>query len=127
MSTKKFSEENKFIGKILKQVRLSKNMTLKEFGGVVDMSPGYLSEVERGLKLPGSELFISLKRMMGIDIDMFFSFKEAGIETNEPNIPYVYDDRLKNLRGRIQKSDASPEEKMEMLELLLDIYEEKSE
>ena len=92
---------------------------------MIDMSPGYLSEVERGLKLPGSELYISLKRNFNVDIDSFFPFGQS--MSKEDPVPYVYTNRLKNHRTRINNLKVDPDIKIEFFNILLDIYEEKSE
>jgi transcriptional regulator with XRE-family HTH domain len=49
-----------YIGQELRQVRLSKEKTLRDVAASACVSLGYLSEVERGLKEASSEILLSL-------------------------------------------------------------------
>jgi transcriptional regulator with XRE-family HTH domain len=49
-----------YIGQELRQVRLSKEKTLRDVAASACVSLGYLSEVERGLKEASSEILSSL-------------------------------------------------------------------
>lgn len=50
------------IGDRVKSVRKSKNLTQQVFAKRLDTSSGFISEVENGVKMPGYDLLLSLKR-----------------------------------------------------------------
>jgi len=61
--------EKKTLGDRIKEVRQANNLTQQAFAISLNTSAGYISEIEAGKKIPGSEFLISLKRVYQIDID----------------------------------------------------------
>jgi len=61
------------IGERLKQIRMGKGLTQKAFAELLGTSSGYISEIEQGKKMPGSEFLISLKRELGVSLDWFLA------------------------------------------------------
>lgn len=59
-------------GQMLKDKRLSMNLSLSDVSLVVGMSLNYLSEIERGLKKPSDNLIEKISDYYGIDIDYLF-------------------------------------------------------
>lgn len=57
------------VGERVKNVRKSKNLTQQAFAKVLATSSGFISEVENGIKMPGFDLLLSLKREFA-DVDM---------------------------------------------------------
>lgn len=43
---------------------------------MLDTSSGYISEIEQGKKMPGSEFLISLWRVFGVDLNWFLTGEE---------------------------------------------------
>ena len=56
------------IGASLRAEREGVNMTLRDVAGAAGVSLGYLSEVERGLKEPSSEILECILDSLGISI-----------------------------------------------------------
>ncbi len=57
------------IGKRLKILREKLGLSQSEFAKKIGTSQGYLSELERNLKKPGSDLLLSLKRLFNVSTD----------------------------------------------------------
>ena len=57
------------IGNRFKLIRKEKNLTQKVFAETLSISPGYVSEIEKGKKIPGGEVLSSLKRIFQVDIN----------------------------------------------------------
>lgn len=91
------------IGARIKQIRKSKNLTLKIFAFQLGISQSYLSEVERDLKKPGYELFYSLKTYFNISIDWLITGKK---EEPYPSDIQTYVDKVFDLL-----STGTPEER----------------
>jgi transcriptional regulator with XRE-family HTH domain len=56
------------IGENLKAERISQNKTLRDVSGLGFISLGYLSELERGMKDPSSEVLGQVCRSLGITV-----------------------------------------------------------
>ena len=56
------------IGENLKAERISQNKTLRDVSGLGFISLGYLSELERGIKDPSSEVLVQVCRSLGIAV-----------------------------------------------------------
>ncbi|WP_316347663.1 helix-turn-helix transcriptional regulator [Desulfuromonas acetoxidans] len=57
------------LGDRLKSIRKEKKLTQKAFAEALNTSPGYISEIEKGKKVPGGELLTMLKRVFDVDIN----------------------------------------------------------
>lgn len=57
------------VGDRLKQIRTGKCLSQKALADLLGTSSGYISEVEQGKKMPGSEFLLSLKRELGVSLD----------------------------------------------------------
>ena len=56
------------IGRQLREERLAQERRLVDVAGTAGVSPQYLSEVERGLKDPSSELLAAMAGALGLSI-----------------------------------------------------------
>jgi HTH-type transcriptional regulator, competence development regulator len=57
-------------GKILKENRMNAGLTLREFAGKIEISPGYLSDLENEKVAPPSEkLILEMAKILGIEKD----------------------------------------------------------
>lgn len=71
------------MGERIKGLRKSKSLTLKALAALLSTSPGFISEVENGLKMPGSEFLLSLKRNFDVDLNWLLTGEgEAPKEKN---------------------------------------------
>lgn len=57
------------LGKRLKNLRTERKLSQKQLSSLLSCSSGYISELEQGKKMPGSDVLISLKRAFGVNID----------------------------------------------------------
>lgn len=69
------------VGEIIRAKREEKNISLSDFAKELDISPGYLSQIENGIK-KNPNLEILLKITNRLDIDLFMLL---GIERQEEN------------------------------------------
>jgi len=63
----------KKIGERLLLFRKEKRLTQQEFASKAGTSASYISEIEAGKKLPGSEILSSLLRTFGLNINWLLS------------------------------------------------------
>lgn len=77
MSRDSFPEVKYFLGRNIRSLRKSKGYTLKILGEKINISSGFLSDVETGKKVPGGEVLYSLKKAFNVQIDSLF--EENGI------------------------------------------------
>lgn len=61
------------LGNRLNQIRKDKGLSQQAFAAMLDTSSSYISEIEQGKKLPGSEFLLSLWRVFGIDLNWFLT------------------------------------------------------
>lgn len=75
------------VGEIIKARREEKGYNLQEFAGKIDISPGYLSQIENGRKTnPRLDIILRIIHELDIDIDMLLGL-ESGEETYLSRIP----------------------------------------
>ena len=65
------------IGKIIKKLRVDKNLTQEALAEKMDISTNYLSKVERGLSRLNIEAFLKMAEVLS------FSLSDFGIETKK--------------------------------------------
>lgn len=69
------------VGEIIKAKREEQNLTLVAFAKELDISPGYLSQIENGIKTnPNIEIILKMIQLLDIDLAMLF-----GVEDSEGN------------------------------------------
>lgn len=62
----KFPEKTLDYGSAVRRLRQDRGMTSEALAGAADVSPSYLSEVERGLKRPSTDVLAKLARAFGM-------------------------------------------------------------
>lgn len=55
------------LGEMLKEARLSKNLSTREAGEIFGVSSNYISEMERGIKVGGSVILQEMAQFYGLD------------------------------------------------------------
>ena len=78
--------ENINIGARIKKTRVGKGLTQRKFAMELGTSAGYISEIESGKKLPGTDIMISLMLRFNININWLLS--GLGAAFNERHIRY---------------------------------------
>lgn len=80
--------EKKTLGDRVKEVRQADKLTQQAFAISLNTSAGYISEIEAGKKIPGSEFLISLKRVYQVDIDWLLT-GEGEMKRGKGEQPYI--------------------------------------
>ncbi len=65
------------VGSRIKELRLGRNMTLKELGEKAHLSVGYLSTLERGLCSASLVTLQNISEALGVDSSMFINTRES--------------------------------------------------
>lgn len=99
------------LGNKIKELRLDMGLTLKDFAEKIGSSASYVSEVERGVKNPGSEFLLALKRSFLISIDSLLDNSVPLVrEEHDPYIANVAtmmrtmdDDTKKDIQLSVEK------------------------
>lgn len=58
-----------FLGKRIKEARINKGYTQEQLAEKVEIAIVYLSEIERGIKLPSLSLFVKLAKVLEVSTD----------------------------------------------------------
>lgn len=113
----------KNLGEKLKELRKSKNLSLKEVGLNIGISHNFLSEIENGKKEPSKETLRELAKFYGIDEDEFFDIidkvplRASEFLENDPE--------LQRLLSEAQRKFSHNPKKLEVMKKrILKIYED---
>lgn len=93
--------DKKEFGKRLRNLRKEAKLTQEELAERADISPVFLGEVERGLKVMGLDKFINIVKVLGVSADYILCNE---LPTGEP---YVFDEitqKLKRLDPKQRKT-----------------------
>ena len=71
------------IGKIIKKLRVDKNMTQEALAEKIDISTNYLSKVERGLSRLNIEAFLKMAEVLSFTLDDFGIEAKKTLPVNE--------------------------------------------
>lgn len=116
MSTENNEDNKTFLGVGIKRFRKAKNLTLKELADIIGSSPSYISEIERGLKTPGGEFIMSLKRnFKELDLNKLFQIRGTDdpilddLTIKEPDEkPTLYQDYEKQMLELVRRIERGP-------------------
>lgn len=61
------------VGREIRLLRKARDTTIAELSKSTGLSPGYLSQVERGISIPSVKALHSISRSLGVTISWFFS------------------------------------------------------
>ncbi len=86
--------QNEVIGKYIHDLRVKNKMTLKELGDKVELSPGFLSQLERGYTTFSLNTLTALAEVFKEDLSSFFL--KSSDNDQEPYVARSYN--RKNLR-----------------------------
>ena len=71
------------VGEIIKAKRVERNISLIEFTKIIEISPGYLSQLENGRKAnPKLEIILKIIHELGLDIDMLLGLPDISENLN---------------------------------------------
>ncbi|HUM68444.1 MAG TPA: helix-turn-helix transcriptional regulator, partial [Chloroflexota bacterium] len=66
---------NIIFGMKMRQARTEANMTLTEFAAACDLSPSYVTEIEKGRKYPRSDKIMKIAEVLGRSYDDLVSIR----------------------------------------------------
>ncbi|MCI8589347.1 MAG: helix-turn-helix domain-containing protein [Clostridiales bacterium] len=96
----------KEIGSRIKEARVKRNLTQDQLAEKVDRVTTYISDIERGSKLPSLSLFINIVEVLNVSADYILRGEiDAGKQ-------YVYDDIIQSLEG------LNPKQRLGVIELI---------
>lgn len=104
-------KNNPYVLSMLRYKRITSNITIKELGIVLGVAPEFLSEMEKGNKIPSDYLIYSLSDYFNMSEDILFEgFNKTPIFGD-----YYYKikdrEKLKNLIDRVALSELSEDSK----------------
>ena len=78
------------LGKVVRQERQARHLTIKELGDKAGLSEIYVGEIERGQKYPSAKVLESLAKALEIEMAEFFELMAEEFRTEqEPHITNV--------------------------------------
>lgn len=66
----------KLIGKKIQEGRINKKLTQEELAEAAEISPNYLSKVERGLNMLSADIFLKIVEILDLDLECFGIFNK---------------------------------------------------
>jgi transcriptional regulator with XRE-family HTH domain len=72
-----------FVGEVLRARRMAAGFTLRDVAAKARVSPGYISEIERGQKEPSSELLAALTGALDVPLSVLLRDVSALLELEE--------------------------------------------
>ncbi len=101
------------IGEKIKELRLKHNLTQEELAGRVELSKGFISQLERDLTSPSIATLIDILQCLGTDLKGFFSdFKDTQVVFHKNDYFVKEDEELGNIIEWIvpnaQKNEMEP-------------------
>ena len=99
----------KNFGETLRELRVAQNIGLREMAVKVDISPAYLSRIERGKERPPRpELIKSFAKILAADPDVLFRLSSS---TDLEVVDFLREQpEIMNLLRFVKQADFSPEE-----------------
>lgn len=86
------------IGSKIKQLRLENGLTQQELANRLELTKGYISQIERNISSPSLETFFSLLEVLGTNPTAFFStLKNEPVVYTEEDFYEQEDEELKHL------------------------------
>ncbi len=64
------------IGKKIRALRLGNNLTQEELANRLELTKGYISQLENNLTSPSMQTLFSILEVLGTDVHEFFSHEE---------------------------------------------------
>ena len=80
-----------YLGEELRQLRQEREMSLRDVASSANISLGYVSEVERGLKEPSSEILFAMCRALGVPLSSVLSEVSSKLLIEELELDLAFD------------------------------------
>lgn len=85
---------NTLLGQRIREQRKAKGWTMEQFSEKVELSPNYIGELERGIKIPSLETFIRIVEVLDVSADVL-------IRDSVAPASHVADDELSQKLSRL--------------------------
>lgn len=86
------------IGKKIKELRVSRNLTLKDLSVKTDLSIGFLSQLERGLTTIAVDTLYTIAEVLGVELSYFLSSpkqnKKLVLRSYEKEVFQIYSNQF---------------------------------
>lgn len=99
------------IGKRIKQARKAKGLTQEQLAEQLDVSVGYVSQIERGITKPNLEMLSAVCDQLGCALDVLLT----GCSTNQP--AYLSDELYEKCRALSEKEKRKA---LQIIDILFD-------
>ena len=83
------------IGARIREQRKKRNLTLDKFAETVGIVPVYLSEIERGIKMPSINTFINIVNAFNVSADSLLCYEITGAK---PQVLNEITEKMKDLK-----------------------------
>lgn len=85
--TQKSPDLQEILGKVIRQERQNRRMTIKDLGDKAGLSEIYVGEIERGQKYPSAKVLESIAKALELDLAEFFELVAEEIRNQrEPQL-----------------------------------------
>lgn len=89
------------LGKRLRSIRKNRNMTLDELGEKTGLTPEFIGQIERGLKIGKLDSLVSIVNVLGVSIedilvDSLLVTNAGGKSKHEEDLSYLFLDCREN-------------------------------
>ena len=85
------------IGKKIRALRLQNNLTQEELANQLELTKGYISQIENNLTSPSMQTLFSILDVLGTDVHGFFSNEEESIVVfKKDSVEEIVNDQLKH-------------------------------
>ena len=71
------------VGKTIKNLRIEKNLSQEKLAEKIDSHQVYISEIERGLKIPSLPVLFEMSKAFGITLTELVSIIEKELNTSD--------------------------------------------
>ncbi|MFA5719519.1 MAG: cupin domain-containing protein [Acholeplasmataceae bacterium] len=105
------------IGSKIKQLRLENGLTQQELANRLELTKGYISQIERNISSPSLETFFSILEVLGTNVSTFFQSKHEEIVHKESDFFIKENEDLKHMISWIVPNAL----KYEMEPIIIDI------
>ena len=100
-------------GKMLKELRLKRELTIAELGKIWSITGNYVSEIERGMKVPSDHLIMKIAKFFELDEDSLFEgFGKVPLLARQE---FEHNKSLQRALSQVAKSKNLTEERKEKI------------
>lgn len=103
------------IGEKIRALRKARCLSQKDLAVELRTSQGYICDIEKGLKKPGSDFLVSLKRFFDIDLNWLLCGEEKAITVEESPVYGKTDPVIKKINQYLVKMNEADRKAIEQI------------